>query len=376
MKYKTFGRTGLDISAIGLGTEYLINLPRETVIAVIHRAIDQGINYFDHFFAQPQFRDNMGAAFRGYRDNVILTAHLGAGDFDGQYNKTRDPKICEHFFLDFLTRYHTDYVDIIFLHNSDSQEDYEHLMEPGGLLEMASRFQQEGKTRFIGFSGHNTITAQQAAESGYIDVLLFPINFTGHAMPGKKELLDACVSCQVDVVAMKPFAGGNLLKEDPILDIADHQMGRRQMAGAPMRFRKNTMITPVQCLSYALAQVGVSTVIPGCASVEQLEASLAYLEATEEEKDYAALLSDFMQYRTGQCVHCNHCLPCPSEIDIGQTIRLLQMAQQQLTSELQTAYLALSIKASDCIQCGDCVVRCPFGVDVISHMEQAVSVFE
>ena len=175
LEYRKLGGTGLDVGAIGLGTEYLINLPRETMVAVIHRAIEQRINYFDLFFAQPQFRDTMGAAFKGYRERVILAAHLGSSDNNGQYEMTRDPEICEHFFIDFLTRYHTDYADILFLHNSDSQEDYDNLMKPGGLLEMASRFQQEGKARFIGFSGHNTVTSRQAVESGHIDVLLFPI---------------------------------------------------------------------------------------------------------------------------------------------------------------------------------------------------------
>jgi len=107
-----------------------------------------------------------------------------------------------------------------------------------------------------------------------------------------------------------------------------------------------------------------------------LTAALAYWESTEEEKDFSAIVADFQQYATGECVYCNHCLPCPAVIDIGQTIRLLEMAQQHLTAELQTAYGALSAKASDCAQCGACTERCPFGVDVTLKMEQAVELFE
>ena len=376
MEYRKLGRTGLDVSAIGLGTEYLINLPRATVVDVIHRAIEKGVNYFDLFYAQPQFRDNMGAAFKGYRDKVFLAAHLGSADIDGQYEKVRDPEVCERFFLDFLTRYRTDYVDFLVVHNCDPQEDYDALTGSGGLLEMATRFKREGKTRFIGFSGHNTVTSRQAAENDRIDVLMFPINLASDAMPGRKELLDACVARQTGLVVMKPFAGGNLLSVESLIKVADMQMGRRETPGARMRFTKSETITPVQCLSYALDQAGVSTVVPGCASLEQLEASLAYLMASDEEKDYSALLPDFREYKTGRCVYCNHCLPCPSEIDVGLTLRLLQKAQRELTPEVQSEYDAMAAKASDCIHCGDCTERCPFAVDVISHMEQAADTFE
>jgi uncharacterized protein len=71
-------------------------------------------------------------------------------------------------------------------------------------------------------------------------------------------------------------------------------------------------------------------------------------------------------------VHCNHCLPCPSEVDVGQILRLLQMSKSQLTSELKTEYNNMAKKASDCIHCGQCTKRCPFEVDVILKMKETV----
>jgi predicted aldo/keto reductase-like oxidoreductase len=374
MKTRTLGRTDLEVSAISLGTEYLINLPRHHVVEVIHRAIERGINYFDLFWAQAAFRDTMGAAFKGCRENVLLAAHLGSADINGQYERTRDPALCERFFLDFLARYRIDCVDILFLHNSESQEDYDGLMRPGGLLEMATRYQREGKTRYIGFSGHNASTSRQAAECGAIDVLMFPLSFTNHAMPGRPELLEACLTHNVGLVAMKPFAGGNLLRKEPTIEVTDYQMGRAEAAGSPMQFTKSREITPVQCLSYVLDLQGVSTVVPGCANIEQLEAALACFDASTEDQKYAALLADFDRYRTGVCIHCNHCLPCPAHIDIGHVLRLLQMAHNNRKSEAQTGYHTLSADASDCIRCGDCAGRCPFGVEVVAQMEEAVAV--
>lgn len=373
--HRILGRTGLEVGAIGLGTEYLINLPPDHVAGVIRAAIAGGINYFDLFWPQPGFRDAMGAAFAGVRDRAILTAHLGATIRDGQCDVSRDARLSEEFFADFLTRYHTEYVDVVFLFNTNTEEDYEELMKPGGLLEVARRLQREGRARFIGLSGHNAATALKAVESGCIDVLLFPVNLISRTVPGTARLHEACRKHGVGLVGMKPYAGGRLLREEPSIEVEFFQMGRGQMLGAPTRFDKRRKITPVQCLSYALAQPGVSTVVPGCKDQCELAAALGWLEAGASERDFASLLSDFEHYPAGQCVYCNHCLPCPSKIDIGRTLELLDQAERELTESTRAGYGQLAVKASDCVECGECTARCPFGVEVEPRMARAAELF-
>ena len=79
----------------------------------------------------------------------------------------------------------------------------------------------------------------------------------------------------------------------------------------------------------------------------------------------------------GHCVRCNHCLPCPADIDIGQTILCVGFAQWEgVTDMLRGWYEALPAKASVCIECGVCEERCPFGVEVIAKMQQAVELYE
>ena len=369
MEYRKLGRTGLDVGVIGLGMEYLHKRSRETVVSVVREAIELGVNYFDLVFSF--HLDNLAVAFEGCRDRIFLTGHLGSTEKDGQYRKSRSVKKSEAFFLDLLSRLGTDHVDVLFLHNCDRQKDYEKLMDPKGILGLARRFRQEGKARFLGFSGHTVSTALQAVESGEIDVLMLPVNLAANAVPGKKDLLKACVAHGVGVVAMKPFAGGKLLSDVRTVRVSGYQMG-----GAALKLKKTAPITPVQCLSYTLSQVGVCTAVPGCQDVGQLSAALAYLEATEEERDFSALLAEFEQYVAGECVYCNHCLPCPEEIDIGQLNRLVDGAQQGVSDELGATYDALPTKASACTECGACVKRCPFEVDVIAKMGQAVELFE
>jgi predicted aldo/keto reductase-like oxidoreductase len=284
--YRKLGRTGLEVSAIGLGTEYLKGQPPETVVSVVREAIEHGVNYFDVVFSFPDYLDNLAVGFQGQRERVILTGHLGSTVKDGQYCRSRSPKKSEPFLLEVLARLGTDYVDIHFLHNSNRQRDYDTLMKPGGLLDLARRLQQEGKARFIGFSGHTLDTALQVVESGEIDVLMFPINLAGNATPGKKDLFKACVAHDVGLVAMKPYAGGKLLRKERSVRIAGYST-----SGAAVNIKKSKPITPVQCLAYVLAQVGISTAVPGCADSAQLAAALAYASAAEEEKDFSGLLS-------------------------------------------------------------------------------------
>ena len=375
MQQRKLGRTGLEVSAISLGTEYLINQPQEAVVNVVHAAIDQGINFFDTFWAQPAFRDAMGAAFKGYRNKIITTAHLGSIWRDGQHDRTRDLQLCTTFFQDYLTRSAIDCVDVLYLHNIDLQEDYDCVMRSGGVLDLARLFQKEGKARFIGFSGHNAAVALQAVASGHVDVLMYPVNLASQSVPGNQELLEACIVHNIGVVAMKPFGGGSLLRDKRTIHLEDYQMGRGELAGAPTRFEKELSITPLQCLAYVLKQPGISTTVPGCKNLEELAAALAYWQAGDAEKDFSAILPSFATFKNGECVYCNHCLPCPALIDIGQTISIYAQACQKLTSELKNAYAALSARAVDCIQCGDCMQRCPFGVDVIQKMEAAADLF-
>lgn len=370
MEYRTLGRTGERVSAIGLGTEYLIDLPPEHVARVIGAALDAGVNYYDLFFAQPHFRDAMGAAFAGRRQEAMLVAHLGAAVKDGQYQRTRNVRTSERYFHDFLERYHTDYVDVLMLHNIDGQRDYDKVMSPGGLLEMAQRFRQEGKARYIGFSGHTVETSLQAVQSGQIDVLMFPINLVGNAVPGKRDLFAACVREGVGLVAMKPYAGGRLLRPDTNVSAETFQVG-----GGRVSFERRLPVTAVQCLHYVLSQPGVSTIVPGCKDLEQLAAAQAYWSATEEERDFAAALADYQRYEAGQCVYCNHCLPCPAHIDIGQTIRLLDEALAGSTDSARAAYAELpGGRAADCTRCGACEERCPFGVGTMALIAQAAQV--
>ena len=102
---------------------------------------------------------------------------------------------------------------------------------------------------------------------------------------------------------------------------------------------------------------------------------MRYLEASEADKDFAAAVAAAPQAPKGVCVYCDHCLPCPPVIDIPAVLRLLAGAQYDMTPQVRSAYASLPVKASECIECGLCIDRCPFAVPIIEQMHEAVEVF-
>ena len=212
---------------------------------------------------------------------------------------------------------------------------------------------------FIGISNHNVDVARAAVESGLVDVLMFPVNlYQHHEDPARAGLLDTCAEHQVGVVAMKPFYGGRLLTA----------------VGRP------TGITPAQCLHFVLSQP-VVTAVPGARNVDEMRQALRYVDAAVEERRSTPLPEELTDWLRGQCVRCEHCLPCPQEIHIPMVIYCLDYvefysgsrASEEYNREL---YAALEVKASACIECGVCLERCPFDVDIMSKISRAVEVFE
>jgi uncharacterized protein len=368
MEYRTLGRTGAEAGVIGLGTEYLLDLDPATMGSIVHAAIDAGVNYIDVLYDMPHWLDDMAVAFAGMRERAYLAIHWGSGEENGQPAAVWAPAASERFFREALTHLRTDRADVLLFHMVDQMSTYEGSFLPA--LERARRYQEQGAARWIGMSSHKAPVALRAVQSGLIDVLMYPVNLASATVAGNRELFAACAEHNVALVAMKPYAGGQLLRAEPSTFVHWVQAG-----GQSLQLANPNPITPVQCLSYTLAQPGVCTAVPGVKSVAELESALGYLTAPAVERDHAALAMDIQHYAVGQCQYCNHCLPCPAQIDVAQVLRLLDRAQVELTPELRAAYAALPARGADCTGCEDCLQRCPFEVNVPQRMREAAALF-
>lgn len=380
MQYRDLGQTGLRVSEIGIGCEGLTDHEGTYMKDFLDLAEAEGINYLDFYAPDPKMRRILGEALQGRREKFILQVHLCAVWKDGQYERTRDIGAVRTSFAEMLQLLQTDYVDVGMVHYVDSQADWEQVMS-GPVMQYAKKLQSEGRIRCIGMSSHNPLVARSAVESGLIDVLMFSINpcydlqpasedcedlwkgesYSNQLMnmdPERERLYEICQSRGVGITVMKAFGGGDLLSES------------LSPAGCAL--------TTDQCLHYALTRPGVATVLAGAHTLPELRKSLAYETASAAERDYAAAFAAFPKIRwQGHCMYCGHCAPCPKEIDVAMVTKFLNLvrARGAVPETVREHYAVLEHKASECVGCGACETRCPFGVEVRQNMAEATEVF-
>jgi len=379
MKYRTLGRTGLKVSEIGFGGENIMHADCKTSEAIMRTAMEAGVNIMDVFMPQPDVRTHMGDALKGHRQEVILQGHIGAALQDGQYVRSRDPKLSEEYIQDFLTRFHTDYIDLGMMHFIDTEEDYQRSFN-SAYIDYCLELKKRGIVRYLGVSSHNAVTAAKMVNSGLIDVVLFSINPAFDLLPAETHIDDywknetyaptrltidperaafyrLCEEKGVGITVMKTLGAGRLLDAN--------------------RSSFGFALTPNQCIHYALERPAVASVLMGARTVEEMKTSLAYEEATAEERDYSILAKGTQSAMTGKCMYCNHCLPCPVGIDVAAVNKYLDLAAMHdvLPQTVKQHYLALDAHASECLQCGVCESRCPFAVNVRENMLKASKVF-
>lgn len=381
MNYRKLGRTGLMVSEIGFGAEWMERHTPAECRAVLDRAEELGVNILDCWMSNPEVRDSLGQALAGRRDRWYIQGHIGSTWQSGQYVRTRDVDQCRAAFQDLLDRLRTDYIDLGMIHFVDTEADWDKAMN-GPFLDYVKELKAKGTIRHIGMSTHNPAMARRAVEHGLVEMLLFSVNpaFDMHPStdnldtyfdwenyredlggidPQRAELYRLCEERGVGVTVMKPYAGGRLF-----------DAGRSPFGVA---------LTPVQCIHYCLTRPGVAAVMAGYDTPEHVEQAVAYETASDEEKDYAGVLARAPRHTFGQgeCTYCGHCKPCPANIDIAMVNKYYDLAsmQPQVPDTVRAHYLALDHHADECVGCKACESRCPFGVQIAQRMERTAALF-
>ena len=309
-----------------------------------------------------------------------IQGHIGPTWQNEQYVRTRDMDKVVPAFEDLMQRLQIDTLDFGMIHYVDQIEDYEKIMT-GPFIEYVRKLKEEGTIDHIGLSTHNPDIGLIAAQNPEIELLMFSINpafdmfgtmndieeyrkddaYDGEMYgvnPKRAELYELCEKNGTALTVMKGFAGGNLLSDET----------------SPF----GVALTPLQCIHYALQQKGVSSIFAGVKTVDELEESLKYCTATDEEKDYTRTLKNAPKHSfEGQCTYCGHCAPCTSGIDIAMVNKLFDLAKNQdkVPESIQQHYNDLKYDATECIACGECEDRCPFNVHIVDVMLDAQDLF-
>lgn len=252
MVYRQLGRTGQQVSLIGLGGFHIgVQKDEQDSIRLIRSAIDRGITFLDNCwdYNNGASEIRMGKALAdGYRDKVFLMTKI-----DGRDKKTAALQIDES-----LRRLNTDHIDLMQMHEIIRMEDPDVLFAPNGGMEAMLEAKKAGKIRFLGFTGHKDpivhLRMLDAVKANHypLDTVQMPVNvMDAHFRSFQKEVLPRLIKEGIAPLAMKTFGGKA---------IADYVI-------------KNNAASPIELLHYSMSQP-VSVVITGCETMALVDQAI------------------------------------------------------------------------------------------------------
>jgi aryl-alcohol dehydrogenase-like predicted oxidoreductase len=248
MRYRQLGRTGEEVSVLGLGGHHIGRQPDERdSLKIIRSAIDAGITFLDNSW---DYHDGlsevrMGKALRdGYRKKVFLMTKI-----DGRTRKAAAEQIEES-----LRRLQTDHLDLLQHHEVIRLEDPDRIFAAGGAMEAVLEAKKAGKVRFIGFTGHKDplvhlrMLEVAAQHNFHFDTVQMPLNLMdAHFRSFGQKVMPEALKQGIGILGMKSMGDGLLLK--------------------------SKTVKPVECLHYALS-LPTSVVITGIDNLEVLRQDL------------------------------------------------------------------------------------------------------
>ena len=314
------GRTELYVSKTSFGALPVQRIGTEDAVKLLRYAFEQGINYFDTANMYTDSEEKIGQALHDVREQIILSTKSTATDKAGTMAHIQES----------LRRMKTDYIDLFQFHNPAVLPD---INDPDGAFAAVLEAKEKGYIRHVGITNHRLSVAQEAIASGHFETLQFPFSYIASAE--ELDLVNQCKEQDMGFIAMKGLCGGLLNNAKAC---------------------------------YAFMQQ-YPTVVPiwGIQHQWELEQWLALDKevGTMTEEIQAIIQGDRKELAGNFCRSCGYCLPCPMDIDIPQSARmsaLLRRAPYQPYMSQQ--WQEKMHRIEDCIGCGDCKIRCPYGLDI------------
>ncbi|MCL1991389.1 MAG: aldo/keto reductase [Spirochaetes bacterium] len=317
-----FGRTGLEVSRIAFGGIPIMRLSKADAVKLVGQIIDTGVNFIDTANAYLDSEEKIGEALAGRkRGDFVLASKSLAND-----KKT----FSEHIDLS-LKRLKTDYIDIFQIHNIGTPAKREAVFAEGGAMEALSEAVKAGKVHFPGFSSHNVDIAMEIMKGGDFAVVQLPFNFlddqSEKAVPLAKEL-------DIGFIAMKPLGGGML-------------------ESAELAFRY-------------LLQFDNVVPDPGIEKIEEIIeiADIVKRRPPLTGEDKKAIEKLRVELGPVWCRRCEYCQPCPQGIPINAVLVVKSFHKRFTPDRLKSMAGGAVEKAASCNECGQCVKRCPYSLEI------------
>jgi aryl-alcohol dehydrogenase-like predicted oxidoreductase len=334
LSYRVLGKTGLKVTTVGFGC-MITSDP-----AVISRALDMGINYFDtaRNYQNGNNERMVGSALGAKRKSIVLSSKTEADTKQGALDQLETS----------LKTLGTDYLDIWFLHAKDKPEGMSD--ELVAAQEIAKK---QGKVRFIGVSTHRLPAMSGAVvKAGKMEVVLTAYNFT-MTDPAMDASIAELQKAGVGVVAMKVMGGG-------------------------MRTKPREGVPP-SALKWALKNPGIATTIPSMTDADQLQQNFQVMSQAFSDADRKVLSARLEDIRPVYCRMCGRCDgKCPQGLPVSDVLRYLTYAEGYGQFPLgRERFLGLpgNLASVRCGECSACPIECPNGVRVPERLSRAQELF-
>ena len=317
MKTMRLGKTELIVTKPAFGALPVQRRSMDDAIAILRRAYDGGIRYFDTANSYTDSEEKIGRALSDVRSELVISTKSQGRDYD---------TVKRHIGLS-LERMRTDYIDLFQFHMVSNWDEID-----SGAYKAAQEAKDQGLVRHIGVTSHSLRFSFDLVESGRFETMQYPFSYLSN--DEERRLVALCREKDMGFIAMKALAGGMLSNARAVYAFMSQQKG----------------VVPIY----------------GIQTLEELDEwlALAKEEPSLDDELKAVIEADRAALGGQFCRSCGYCMPCPQGIEIRNCARMDMLIRRSpwrpyFTPEWQ----AKMDRINDCLECGQCSSRCPYGLD-------------
>ena len=335
MEKVRFGKTNLMVSKVAFGGIPIMRLNKNDAVKVVRDTLDLGVNFIDTAHGYSDSEEKIGEAIKvTKRENIILASKCHANDrisFTDQLDTS-------------LKRLGVDYIDIYQFHGVSTRERADAVFAPGGAMEGLNDAIKADKVRFPAFSSHSIPIAMELMKTGKFAAVQLPFNYIDNA--AADDAIPLALKLDIGFIAMKPMGGG-------LLD------------NAGLSFR------------YLMSFNGIIP-DPGIEKSEEIREIVSIMEKNEKlsAEDNAQIVKLRKEFGPSWCHRCDYCQPCPQEIRISSVLSMKSAFKRMPPDRARSFVGAAAEKARTCKECGDCIKRCPYNLDIPSLLKERLVFWE
>lgn len=364
MRYREFGATGVEVSALGFGCMRLPviegdgnRIDEEKAVELVRHAIDNGVNYLDtaYFYHGGNSESFVGKVIKdGYRNLVYLATKLPLGEVNCEED-------VERLFNTQLERLGVDYVDFYLLHavNNDS---WDNKVVKFDVLSKLEKFKEEGRIKHLGFSFHDDLWVFKKVIDAYdgFEFCQIQFNYIDTDYQAGIEGLEYAASKGLGVIVMEPLLGGKLANP---ADCVKNELSEEK--------------TPVEwALDFVWNRPEVAMLLSGMGTMQMVDDNLSYADKAQPgmlSEEELLMLSNakkaFDEMNLVPCTGCEYCMPCPSGVEIPKVFSAfnnISVGGRRLVKEI---FPDIETNAGLCKKCGKCESACPQHIKIIDTLK-------